>query len=140
MMIIPRYVENGLMKGIRIFSPKVFLQEVQLQCGGSVKNVVILEKNCSVGLLKRSLVKNDAKSSYSYLAKFLIRTNQCRNRKKEIPSSSEIQFKNSLVRLFIQPSSWSCLQEICFPITALAHADSQSIVELYWNPLSYLYL
>jgi len=71
--------------------------------------VVILEKNCSVGLLKRSLVKNDAKSSYSYLAKFLIRTNQCRNRKKEIPSSSEIQFKNSLVRLFIQPSSWSCL-------------------------------
>ena len=28
--------------------------------------VVILEKNCSMGLLKRSLVENDAQSSYSY--------------------------------------------------------------------------
>lgn len=44
--------------------------------------VVVLEKNCSVGLLKRSLVENDEKSSYSYLMKFLNRTNQCRNRKK----------------------------------------------------------
>ena len=32
--------------------------------------VVILEKNRSVGLLKRLLVENDAKSSYSYLTKF----------------------------------------------------------------------
>ena len=44
--------------------------------------VVILEKNHLVGLLKRLLVENDAKSSYSYLTKFLNRTNQCRSRKK----------------------------------------------------------